>query len=89
MDLFKNDIFALGLSILSLEVKELLPNDLDDKDFIKNRNDFIKKKDSIKDKDLKELLNIMLSQDLKVGNNIDEILNSNYYKRIKKNVTGN
>lgn len=83
MDLFKNDIFALGLAILIFEFKRQTP-DIYDENFLKKRNEIIKKKDNIQDKDLKELLNIMLSQDLKVGNNIDVILGSNYYKKLEK-----
>ena len=55
-----------------------------DNRFLAYRNTFIKKKEEeCKNEGLMKLLDIMLSQDLNVGNNIDDILNSEYYKNLE------
>ena len=87
MDLKKNDIYALGLTILSIETNKISPdfnrNDIDG--FITKRNDFIEdnlEKLSESYTDLYTILNDMLSKNIDTISTIDDVINSEFYNTL-------
>jgi len=86
MNLLKNDIYALGLTILSIECNTISP-DIDDIDnideFINIRDKFIKDNLNIIDNynnDLSDLLTNMLSNNIEEIPTIEDIINSEFFQ---------
>lgn len=90
MNLLKNDIYALGLTILSIDCNTISP-DIDDIDnideFINIRNKFIKDNlDIINDNyndDLSNLLTDMLSNNIEMIPTIEDVINSEFFQNNK------
>ena len=88
MNILKNDIFALGLTILSIECNEISPDiDIDNiEEFIDDRDKFIKDNLKIIDNyndDLSDLLTNMLSNNIEEIPTIKDVINSEFFQRNK------